>query len=243
MALNVCDSKGNHLGFLSKTHPEAPAIFMLALTHERIEDAGFDLTRVVSYLAGEFKTKSRFGKVDEERLIQELEATYGSHGFRDHHELFRYAFIQKALELNRLDLFRWVDINTDHIQIFGYLWLNIRILGVSSPCIEYDVALEHLPERPALDEAPVFATVIDIPVIKTEVMGAGEGLLLGASFSDFGGRNHSHHTSIRVISGNVKQRLSLPVMVPVKKGMAVELYYEEKNITKIYCDGLIYHWE
>ncbi len=38
MPLNVCDKYGKHLGFLAKTYPESPGIFMVALSEAKVQN-------------------------------------------------------------------------------------------------------------------------------------------------------------------------------------------------------------
>ena len=84
------------------------------------------------------------------------------------------------------------------------------------------------------------AKIIDYPIVETDIMGGGEGFLLGANLSDVGGRNHAHSTRLLIKSGNFTNSLDLPVIINARKGMTIQLYYNEKEINQVFCDGVIY---
>lgn len=88
--------------------------------------------------------------------------------------------------------------------------------------------------------APIYAKIIDYPIIKTDIMEIGEGLLLGADLSDYGGRNHAHTTVLKILSGNCTMEIELPIIVYAKKDMTVNLYMSGDRIRKVFCDGIMY---
>lgn len=82
----------------------------------------------------------------------------------------------------------------------------------------------------------------DYPIFRTDIMGAAEGLLLGANFSDFAGRNHAHETVLEIKSGNFEKSISFPIQMNIKKGMPIQLYLIEDKIKKFFCDEAIYEF-
>jgi len=71
-------------------------------------------------------------------------------------------------------------------------------------------------------------------------MGFGEGVILGADLADMGGRNHSHETKLKIVSGNFQGNVILPYIVYTKKDMEIQLYVAENKIKMVFSDGIIY---
>lgn len=87
---------------------------------------------------------------------------------------------------------------------------------------------------------PIFGEITGYPLFYTDIMGLGEGFILGANISDFGGRNHSHETRLKIKSGNYEDIFDFPIIINARMGMGIQLYLGEKKIEQLYCDGSLY---
>lgn len=145
----------------------------------------------------------------------------------------------KLLALKNLaDIREYIDYNKECVR--GYVLIDIDKLHLEDSTAIIDETIDYIYNCAADKDAPIYGKIIDDPIICTDIMGLGEGLLLEADFSDFGGRNHAHTTILNVSSGNFITKISLPIIIYAKKDMTVKLYLSSDKIKKIFCDGIIY---
>lgn len=245
MTLNV-NYNGNHIGFVAKSYPENRHLFMIALTSLKVEDVTINFDRVKSFLARAYGSTNFFGKIDEDRLeaimdVKKLER-FEQTGTNNYEDFLRYKFMKTADERGYEieTLYQWEELE-GHIE--GYLLLDFEHAVIKENTIQLEEDIHYFTkEKLSSENLPIFAEIIEYPIIRTEIMGAGEGLLLGANFSDFGGRNHSHETELILKSGNYQKKYLFPITMNVKKGMPVQLYVEEGEVRKIFCDEVIYEF-
>lgn len=267
MPISIYDKNGNHLGIIRKRYLDRDNIYLLAITDLNSDDISFNEDKVKSYLAAKLKVKNLFGKVDEDRLKEEIDNLRISKEYYrfqqlDYNDFLKYLFlknysgksIEEYLEINgfieeMIKGYIFFDINKVEI-IDGKFVINEDMDYIQNQAIDSDLipkrislySIEHK-EDVISDSKPIFAKVTGYPIIRTDIMGFGEGFLLGANLSDFGGRNHSHETRLRIKSGNCEEVFDFPIYLNAKKDMNIQLYIGEKNIEQIFCDGVIYRFQ
>ncbi|OEF95694.1 hypothetical protein [Desulfuribacillus alkaliarsenatis] len=257
MAFNVCDTEGKHLGVIYKSYTagykHGTGIYydrktmLVALTDETIEDIMLDESKIIEESAKLHKCISVFGRINEQRLKEELELKYQAQqdtvGEMSPKDFMKYLLVRDLYEFERS-----LPINLDTSKIEGYILLDIMNSAPKEGRIEIDFDINSLSkEKLSAQEAtfegeelkPLFAKIVNYPRLSLDVMGTGEGLLLG-SLADLGGRNHTHETKLKIQSGNVELDFALPMHAYIKKGMDLKLYLKGKNVIKIFCDGIIY---
>lgn len=265
MPIDIYDDNGNYLGIIRNRYQDKDNIYLLAITDLNSNDINFNEDKMKKYVAGILKVKNIFGKVDEDRLKEEIDSLRTSEQYSifqqiPYDDFIRYLFlknysgknIEEYLEINGFieEMIRgyiFFDINKVEI-IDGKFVINEDMDYIQSEAIDFDLIpektspyfIDHKENEWNSNLKPIFAKVTGYPIIHTDIMGAGEGFFLGANLSDFGGRNHSHETRLRIKSGNCEEIFDFPILISTRKDMNIQLYIGQKNIEQIFCDGVIY---
>ena len=266
MAFNVCTKEGKHLGITFGSSFQAGSfhiggrnrrIVQIALTDHRVEDADLDYQKIKNVVAERHNAKSMLGKIKEEVLQQELnrlweeEMAQGETDEEAFKNLYREfqpkdfdeKFIYRLFHLkNRFDLEPYWSGEPFDIKGFVLYDLNEgalydgKTLLLEEPVKYIETTEEYKGIKPS------HFVVTQRPEISIVGMGIGEGLLLGANISDFGGRNHTHSTKLTLLSGNTLYDTEVPIHIHAKKGMPLTMYVDqEKNIPVAFlCDEVLY---
>lgn len=237
MPFNVCDKNGNHVGFIVAPYFQYYNVFKVAITTGKIEDEQIDINAIRSRVAGVFGCKNVLGKVNNEKFQNTisllLEGDYSCY-----RNLSSTDFL-KFLALDKLrDIEEFIGYSKENIN--GYILVDIDKLHFQDGTAIMDETVDYIFENKVDEDVPIYTKIMDYPIINTNAMGIAEGILLGADFSDFGGRNHTHTTVLNVISGNFITKIELPAIVYAKKDMIVNLYADSDAIRKVFCDGILY---
>lgn len=247
MPLNVA-YKGTHIGFVARSYPENAHLFLVAITNRKIEEVFLDYAQMKSYLGRIYGSTNFWGKVKEEELNQVLEAKrkekYAHLQIEDEEAFLRFKFLKVADERGYEieTLFDWEELAG---QVEGYLFLDVEDAVIEENTVQLNDEIDYFSEERIKGEGygiPIYARIADYPIVRTDIMGAGEGLLLGANFSDFGGRNHAHETILWIQSGNYEREISFPVHMNVKRGLPIQLYLVDGSIKTILCNETIYEF-
>ena len=240
---NVCDKEGRHLGFIWGKSLLVHG-WQVALSSARIDNDDINWELVKSQLADQLDSRNFWGKVKESTLIAKLKEVWDQKYARD--------LDIKFLPTSDLDYLKFMylvngsndmgkSINLDRMDIRGYIFMDStdpQFFNQDNLLLDSD--LNFITER-AIDRPPVFGEISSIPKIYLSVMGFTEGFLLGANWSDYGGRNHTHSTIVDIRLGSVDTRLRFPIQIPFKKGEPVQIYFSESGeISSVYYDGAIY---
>ena len=267
MPIDIYDKNGIHQGIIRNRYLDKDNIYLVAITDLNSSDINCNEDKMKKYLAGILKVKNLFGKVDEDRLKEEIDNLRNSGQYAifqqlPYYDFIKYLFlknysgknIEEYLEINgfieeMIKGYMFFDINKVEI-IDNKFVINEDMDYIQSEAIDFDLIpkktfpyfIDHKENEWNSNLKPIFAKVTGYPIIHTDIMGAGEGFLLGANLSDFGGRNHSHETRLRIKSGNCEEIFDFPIFINAKKDMNIQLYMGEKNIEQIFCDGVIYRF-
>jgi len=264
MPLDIYDNQGNHLGIICDRYLDKDDVYMVAITDLTADDISFNEDKMKKHLAGVLKVKSIFGKVDEDRLEEEIEYLRMPEEKKKYKQLssedfFKYVFLRNYSGKKLREYVELDGLYENNIR--GYVLYDMKKAEVSNGklCIGYD--LDYLGEQmddnlipknesPYLIDQredkriyslkPIFAKVIGYPIIKTDIMGFGDGFVLGADLADMGGRNHTHETTLKIMSGNFQGNVVIPYIVYAKKDMEIQLYMAENSVKMVFCDGIIY---
>jgi hypothetical protein len=245
MTLNV-NYNGKHIGFVARSYPENKHLFMVALTSLRIEEVAVDMEQIKGYLGKTFGFTNLFGRLNEGELHKFVESKrlgkYEEVGIGGYEDFLRFFFL-KTVDERGYKIEELFDLEELIKQITGYLLIDVEHVVITENTIQLKEEINYLSEKILSGgDKPIFAVVIDYPIFRTDTMGLGEGFLLGANFSDFGGRNHAHETELKIQSGNYEKVICLPIQMHVRKGMPIQLYLQEDKIKRIFCNGAIYEF-
>lgn len=240
MAFNVCDKNGAHIGIIMEKYPLTRDAYVVALTDLKTQDITIDYDGIKKHLSPIYDCETVFGRVKEERLNQVLKElwrdSFSHYGDFDYEYILRRLLLTYGLEVS--EHVRW-----DFSTVRGYVLIDGKNLEFYSQ--DYVIirdTMDYLDLEEGLSDEPyVYGKIIDYPVIEVDVMGVGEGFLLGANFSDFGGRNHVHHTKLIIQSGNITRTVIFQIPLYVRKGMKILLHVKDNKIRRIFCDGIIYN--
>lgn len=245
MPFNVIDINGRHIGVIARTYPGNYKMLLVAVTEQRAEDTGFDMNVIEDTVATALDCKNLIGKIKEDKfektLREKLNNEYRDSGIKDMRIFKKYLYMKTPYAKSTKYIEETLNIKIDEERLQGYLMLDRDNIELSDDNIVIKDEIDYLEEIKLLGSIPVFCKVMDYPIQRTGIMGAGEGILLGANWSDFGGRNHSHTTRLKIKSGNFNlNKFDIPIYINVKKGMIVQIYLEGEKIKKIFCDDVIY---
>lgn len=262
MPVDIYDRNQEHIGIIRERYIDTDNVYMVAITDLNSADIAIDEDKLKKYMAGIVKVKSIFGKIDEDRLKEEIEELRISEQYEQlsYDDFIKYLFlknysgksIENYLEINgfREELIKgYILLDIKKIEIKnGKLCIDDEMDYILNETIDYDLIPKN--NSPYLidqrkDEItdkikPIFAKITGYPILQTDIMGFGEGFILGGDLADLGGRNHSHETILRIKSGSYEDNIVLPIIVFAKAGMPIQLYIDEKKIEKVFCDGVIY---
>ncbi len=266
MAFNVCTKDGKHLGITYgiAMHPGSFSIgqrnrriIYVALTNRRIEDGDLDYQKLKMGIAERHSLKSLLGKIKEEALKEELQKYWREEKERMIHGDGDYPGFYRDFQPNEFDqhyIFRLFHLKNrfslesywlgEKFEIRGFIMYDLEegILHDEKTLLLEDTVdyIDTTDEYEGLK--PTHFIIGERPEVKIDVMGTGEGLLLGASIGDLGGRNHVHTTTLTLISGNTMYRTQVPIHLHGKKGMPLTMYIDqEKNkYVAFLCDDILY---
>lgn len=237
---NVCDREGRHLGFVYNKSASDEG-WQVALSKSSLDNNCINWELVKARLADLYESRNIWGKIKEEALLETVKAEWEKEkaldSKLDYHphtsvELYKIMLLISAGDFSDCINFKGLDID-------GFVFLGTSLNFYDQENLLLDAELDYVTER-VLDTPPVFGIVADYPRIGINVMGVGEGLLLGANWSDFGGRNHTHATVVRFRSGKVDAEFFIPIQIAFKKGEPVQFYLDQGQITRVFYDGAIY---
>jgi len=264
MPLDIYDNQGNHLGIICDRYLDMDNVYMVAITDLTADDINYSEENMKKHLARVLKVKSIFGKVDEDRLLEEIEnlrMPEEKQIFKQlpYEDFLKYVFLRNYTSKNIKEYLELDGLHENCIK--GYILYDMKKAGIYNGKLYIGDDVDYLgetidgnliPENESpylIDQRednriynikPIFAKVIGYPIISTDIMGFADGLILGADLADLGGRNHSHKTMLKIVSGNYQGNVILPYLVHVKKDMELQLYISENRIKMVFCDGIIY---
>ena len=266
MAFNVCTKEGDHIGITYASALQAGSfhvggnnrrIIQIALTDQKIEDQNFDYEKIKKVIAERHSLKTFLGKIKEDALQEELRNHWENEKSRMETEgenfknLYRNfqpkdfdeGFIYRLFHLkNRLDIEPYWLGETIHIE--GYILYDLNEGSFyDDKTLLLEEPLDYILNKEEYNGLkPTHFVVADRPKVSIVGMGVGEGLLLGASLSDFGGRNHVHSTKLKLLSGNAVYFMEAPIHIHTKKGMPLTMYVDQdKNTAAAFlCDEVLY---
>lgn len=213
--------------------------WLVALCSEPLRDELYDWQQTKKLLAGHYSAKRLFGRRD---LIDAVKQEWDSALKKDPTPQFKPSSEKDYLKYAVLacKLTPQKALKTDQLNIKGFVYLNGPVHFIDNDRVLLDADLSYVTD-PALDGEPLHVIVEDYPRIFHSMMRVGEGLLLGASLADFGGRNHSHNTLVSVRCGNIRTTLRIPMQIAFKKGLTLQIYFSERNrIREFFHDGVVY---
>ena len=192
--------------------------------------------------------KSRMEASGEENMYQGLKEASQGEGYRSLYRDFQPReydpyFLYRLYHLkNRFDLESyWLG---EALNIQGFVMYDLKE-GVlyDEKTLLLEEPLDYIETTESYKgQKPIHCVIAQRPEVKILGMGVGEGLLLGASLGDLGGRNHVHYTKLKLLSGNTVFSTEVPIHIHGKKGLGLTMYVNRKKNTPsaFICDGVIY---
>ncbi len=196
----------------------------------------------------EEKSRMEISGDEGENIYRELKEDSQGEGYRYLYRDFQPKdfdpyFIYRLYHLkNRLDLRPyWLG---EDLGIKGFVMYDLdKAVLYDEKTLLLEESLEYIEtEEVHKDFKPTHCLIAERTEVKIVGMGVGEGLLLGASIGDLGGRNHVHYTKLRLLSGNAIFSTEVPIHIHGKKGMGLTMYVdqEKNNPVAFICDGVLY---
>ncbi len=246
MPFDICDTAGNHIGVIYRSFPGHNDIFLIALTELGADDLITDISGIETHVAAVLDCKNMLGKVNRDKLNDTLEAKlredFSHTGITDKTDFLKYMSLKNAYVRGYQPIEKVIKADISASKINGYLLFDINKLKLRNGKVYLDTKTDYMSHETIGYGPPVFAKIIDYPVLYTDIMGTAEGFFWGANLSDFGGRNHAHTTAMKLLSGNCEKELELPVYIHARKGMNIQLYMEGGKISRVFCDGVVYRF-
>ncbi|MDF2547487.1 MAG: hypothetical protein K0R93_2385 [Anaerosolibacter sp.] len=242
MAMDVFDRSGKHIGVVHKRFPYAKNVCMVALTDVRAADLHVNMDKIRKHVAAGYDCKNILGTIDDEKLENVLDGLLGreSRNTLIYDQRIMAVFL---MEFGEKAPAAYMDESVLENRITGYILCDIKKCSFREGGIIIKENIDCYSEQIGIDwlSSAVYATIIDYPVLDTDIMGA-MGMLIGADLADLGGRNHRHSTEIRIKSGNYEDCIRLPIVIDCKKDMNIYLNVVDQKIDKVFCDGRIYRF-
>lgn len=234
---NVRDGEGKHIGFV---YGQVGTDWLVALSDSSLDNSRINWDLVKSWLADIYSTRNFLGRVKEDTLLNTTKDAWdhGDAGDNNFHpsspeDYYKFYVLKHHCALNKC-------LDTEDMTISGYTFLDGSTLSFCDGDLLLQDTLDYVEVR-VLDSPPIHGQVSDYPRIGITAMSEAEGILLGASLSEFGGRNHTHLTRVRIKSGNVEKVFSFPLQIGFKKGYPVQIFLtEDGEITSVFHDGALY---
>lgn len=229
MPINVCDRTGKHLGVIHKRYPNTDKVFMVALTDVTAAELSVKIDSIKSYLASELGCKKLLGSIKEEKLRAEIYDIYQDEysGILTYEELLILAFLDGVNELNIED---YINDEILKNRIRGYVLYDMDSAAFKGNSLVINEEMDYINSQIETNpfEMPLYAEVIDIPILKTE--------------KDYIGLNsvYKYETKIKINSGNYNSIMEIQIPIHCKKGMNISFDIPEKEIIRLFCDGMIY---
>ena len=231
MPFNVCDKEGRHIGFLYSTEIFQEETDVVALSNKKIQQLHCNYKDLLLNVAWVLDAKTLLGKINEDKLNEKLWGYW-----QDNKEFlgdFDKEFIIKAICVHKIHIKLKDYYIVDKGDILGYLLFDkskVEFYDKETIIIKED--LEYISDEIKIeDKLPIYAKIIDYPIVKTDEMG-----IPGALAS-----TQIHSTKLKLQSGNLVKSVTLPATIITRKGMTIEMYVtEKKGIKAAFCDGIIY---
>jgi hypothetical protein len=241
MAFDVCDKSGKHIGVMLRPYSIYLNIYVTAITELRIEDIGLNLAKVEEAVAGLFKCKNLMGNVNHEKLNNIL-GLVRKDEYARFLELEYWDLLKLCMVNNGLKFEDYFNIALDKRNTTGYMLLDASKMNLCEGRVILEEDLDYVfnQEIVSEDEIPLYGRVKDYPTTYIEVQGL-MGLRRNIGFNDnIGYLEHCHVTKLRIQSGNFIEDLELSLMLNIRKGSRVQMFFNNKNIYKLFCDGMFY---
>jgi len=239
MPLNIYDKNDNYLGFIKESYPYNSNVFLVALTSYKITDKDLKVDKMKDYLASLSSCKNILGKINEEKFKKAVDELLKEEApeFKelDYEDYMKCLFLKNCSDISKC--FN-EDLKVNDIK--GYILFNMDDIAIKNNHIVINEDLNYIEEKASVVDVPIFAKIMDYPLVYTDIMGIGEGFLLGADLADFSRRNHSHSTKLNILSGNFSDTINLPVHIFCKKDLNLQLYFNGTRIDQVFCDGVFY---
>jgi len=251
MALNVRDHTGNQVGFVCGIAPFKPFdvlhnLLLAALTPMTAAEAGLNLDQILRYLSGRMGAKTVLGRIKEEKLLDKLaeqQSNAREQDFPASEQFACYLFLRYILDESAFKYQDVTGLQLDPSAASGYVLIDMHKAKIQAGDILIEEPLDYIQGETLKDSGlPIFAKNMDYPYNFMETMGMGEGLLLGANISDFGGRNHAHSTRIQLLSGNAEGVAEFPIPLFARKGSPLQLYTDGKRLNKVFTGEAVYRF-
>lgn len=230
MPFNITDPNGRPIGIIVKRYtledPNA-MIFMVGLTKQRYGALDIDNDRIRSNIAFSLDCQTMFGSIKEEKFDQALREIWRNE--YSHLGYYKEDFLIRRLMLNRsvpMDQY----LRLEGFDFEGYVLLDGRNLTFSS---DYSIVMNWedtyiQPIQCRQYGFPLHAKITDIPIV------GFENIPLSGAW------DHVHQTKLSAISGNVEMKLNIPMVCPLRKDTAIQIYFAKEKIAGIYGDGIFY---
>lgn len=241
MPIEIYDKNNKYLGIIQKKYYNNLNIYMVAITELQFKDIDFDIVKIKKFLASVYDCVTILGKIKEDKFeekLKEIREEEKNNKFIEvkHDDFLKVLFLQHFHGEGFEDV---ININISKENIKGYLLIDIGKIQVQHGRFIIEDDIDYITEKKIGDSIPIYAKIVNYPVVKTDIMGMS-GIFQGANLADFGGRNHSHITSLEIKSGNFKDSLEIPMLLTVKKDMNIQFDIAKRQIKQVFCDGIIY---
>lgn len=242
MALNVKDRNGRHLGFVCNTFLDYDDILMVSLTEKVLDKNIFDMEDIEEYLSICFGCRTIFGKFHKEKFDAYIKSLllgeYNKISYMDRNTFLRFLLIKHPKKLMEL-----IHFDEKEDGVYGYLLLDINSIAIQGEDIILDEVLDYIDGENPLKAVPLFSKVIHYPTIFLDKESIGQGILFSKDMSkNFNNDNNIGGTKLKLISGNFKYDLEIPLKINIKKGNSIKLYLKENTLKCIFSDGIIYRF-
>jgi hypothetical protein len=167
MPFNVCDKNGNHIGFKAAPYPQYFNVFMAAVTTEKIDDQQIDINLIKDRIAGLYGCKNILGKVNDEKFEKTIENLL-ENDFSCYKDLSSTDFLKLLALKNLTDARKYISYNKEYIR--GYVLIDIDKFHFSNGTAIIDETVDYISDCSAGKEIPIYAKIIDYPIINTDCM-------------------------------------------------------------------------
>lgn len=241
MALNVKDKSGRHIGFVCKTYLDHEDILMIALTEKVFDGTFCDVDEIEDYLSICYACRTIFNKFHKEKFDSYIKSLligeYSKLSYMDRFTFLRFLLLKNPKKLKEL-----IHFDEKEDGVYGYLLLDINNIVIQGEDIILDEALDYIDGENPLKAIPLFSKVIHYPTIYLDKESTGEGILLTKDPSDNFSNDNVGGTKIKLLSGNFKFDLEVPLKIYVKKGYPLKLFIKDNILKCIFSDGIIYRF-
>ena len=240
MALNVVDKSGRHIGFVAKKYNNNEDILMAALTSKVIDNNLLDFEEIENYLSSCYNCRTIFGKINKSKfdnLIEQfLIGEYSKLAPIGRENFLRFLLMKNPAKLEEL-----INFNEKDDGVYGYILIDTNHISINNDSIIIEDLLDYIGGENPLKAIPVFNKVIHYPTVYMDAESIGEGILIKDGFN-IGLKSHLHGTRVKLLSGNYKYEIEIPMQIMVKKGMDFKTYVKDDMMKCVFADGVIYRF-